>query len=70
MGATALQKYIGSFGGIGTLGIDPSSLYALNEFTKEYTPEKVYNNNGPFYRERNNVFIHFSSRSFRIMAWT
>ncbi|KAG6605772.1 ATP-dependent zinc metalloprotease FTSH 11, chloroplastic/mitochondrial, partial [Cucurbita argyrosperma subsp. sororia] len=41
MGATALQKYIGSFGGIGTLGIDPSSLYALNEFTKEYTPEKT-----------------------------
>ncbi|XP_022995426.1 ATP-dependent zinc metalloprotease FTSH 11, chloroplastic/mitochondrial-like [Cucurbita maxima] len=40
MGATAHQKYIGSFGGIGTSGIDPSSLYALNEFTKEYMPEK------------------------------
>lgn len=41
MGATALQKYIGSLGGIGTSGVGSSSSYAPKELNKEVTPEKV-----------------------------
>lgn len=40
MGATALQKYIGSLGGIGTSGVGSSSSYAPKELNKEVTPEK------------------------------
>ena len=41
MGATALQKYIGSLGGIGTSGVGSSSSYAPKELNKEVMPEKV-----------------------------
>ncbi|KAK8518332.1 hypothetical protein V6N13_027802 [Hibiscus sabdariffa] len=40
MGAAALQKYVGSFGGIGTSGVGSSSSYAPKELNKEVTPEK------------------------------
>lgn len=41
MGAAALQKYIGSLGGIGTSGVGSSSSYSPKELNKEITPEKV-----------------------------
>ena len=41
MGAAALQKYIGSLGGIGTSGVGSSSSYTPKELNKEITPEKV-----------------------------
>ncbi|XP_004498398.1 ATP-dependent zinc metalloprotease FTSH 11, chloroplastic/mitochondrial [Cicer arietinum] len=40
MGATALQKYIGSLGGIGTSGVGSSSSYTPKELNKEVMPEK------------------------------
>ncbi|GLU24383.1 hypothetical protein SLE2022_403230 [Rubroshorea leprosula] len=40
MGAAALQKYVGSLGGIGTSGVGSSSSYAPKELNKEVTPEK------------------------------
>ncbi|KAK7293538.1 hypothetical protein RJT34_16406 [Clitoria ternatea] len=40
MGAAALQKYIGSLGGIGTSGVGSSSSYAPKELNKEVMPEK------------------------------
>jgi len=41
MGAAALQKYIGSLGGIGSSGVGSSSSYAPKELNKEVMPEKV-----------------------------
>lgn len=41
MGAAALQKYVGSLGGIGTSGVGSSSSYAPKELNKEVMPEKV-----------------------------
>ncbi|EXB36818.1 ATP-dependent zinc metalloprotease FTSH 11 [Morus notabilis] len=40
MGAAALQKYIGSLGGIGTSGVGSSSSYTPKELNKEIMPEK------------------------------
>ncbi|XP_022888904.1 ATP-dependent zinc metalloprotease FTSH 11, chloroplastic/mitochondrial-like [Olea europaea var. sylvestris] len=40
MGAAALQKYIGSLGGMGTPGVGSSSSYAPKELSKEIMPEK------------------------------
>ncbi|XP_078429084.1 FTSH protease 11 [Wolffia australiana] len=40
MGAAALQKYVGSLGGIGTSGVGSSATYAPKEMTKEIMPEK------------------------------
>ncbi|KAJ4955790.1 hypothetical protein NE237_012573 [Protea cynaroides] len=40
MGAAALQKYVGSLGGIGTSGVGSGSSYAPKELNKEVTPEK------------------------------
>ncbi|KAF5731234.1 Cell division protease ftsH isoform 1 [Tripterygium wilfordii] len=40
MGAAALQKYIGSLGGIGTSGVGSSSSYNPKELNKEVMPEK------------------------------
>ncbi|XP_031494514.1 ATP-dependent zinc metalloprotease FTSH 9, chloroplastic/mitochondrial [Nymphaea colorata] len=40
MGAAALQKYVGSLGGIGSPGVGSSSSYAPKELNKEITPEK------------------------------
>ncbi|KAL5148740.1 ATP-dependent zinc metalloprotease FTSH 11, chloroplastic/mitochondrial [Glycine soja] len=40
MGAAALQKYIGSLGGIGPSGVGSSSSYAPKELNKEVMPEK------------------------------
>lgn len=40
MGAAALQKYIGSLGGIGASGVGSSSSYAPKELNKEVVPEK------------------------------
>ncbi|KAI4307138.1 hypothetical protein L6164_030357 [Bauhinia variegata] len=40
MGAAALQKYLGSLGGIGTSGVGSSSSYAPKELNKEVMPEK------------------------------
>lgn len=40
MGATALQKYITSLGGIGTSGVGSSSSYSTKELSKEVLPEK------------------------------
>ncbi|KAI4330927.1 hypothetical protein MLD38_029164 [Melastoma candidum] len=40
MGAAALQKCIGSLGGIGTSGVGSSSSYSTKELNKEVTPEK------------------------------
>lgn len=42
MGAAALQKYIGSLGGIGASGVGSSSSYIPKELNKEIMPEKVY----------------------------
>ena len=41
MGAAALQKYIGSLGGIGSSGVGSSSSYTPKELNKEVMPEKV-----------------------------
>lgn len=41
MGAAALQKYIGSLGGIGASGVGSSSSYSAKELNKDITPEKV-----------------------------
>eukprot|EP00262_Sarcandra_glabra_P005314 TRINITY_DN16751_c1_g1_i2.p1 TRINITY_DN16751_c1_g1~~TRINITY_DN16751_c1_g1_i2.p1 ORF type:complete len:789 (-),score=162.01 TRINITY_DN16751_c1_g1_i2:139-2505(-) len=40
MGAAALQKYVGSLGGIGPSGVGSSSSYAPKELNKEVMPEK------------------------------
>ncbi|KAJ6764828.1 ATP-DEPENDENT ZINC METALLOPROTEASE YME1L1 [Salix koriyanagi] len=40
MGAAALQKYIGSLGGIGASGVGSSSSYTPKELNKEVTPDK------------------------------
>ncbi|XP_073129796.1 ATP-dependent zinc metalloprotease FTSH 11, chloroplastic/mitochondrial [Henckelia pumila] len=40
MGATALQKYIGSLGGIGASGVGSSSSYSPKDLNKEIMPEK------------------------------
>ncbi|XP_021764559.1 ATP-dependent zinc metalloprotease FTSH 11, chloroplastic/mitochondrial-like [Chenopodium quinoa] len=40
MGATALQKYITSLGGIGTSGVGSNSSYSTKELSKEVVPEK------------------------------
>lgn len=40
MGAAALQKYIGSLGGIGSSGVGSSSSYTPKELNKEVMPEK------------------------------
>ncbi|KAM5573574.1 hypothetical protein ABKV19_013220 [Rosa sericea] len=40
MGAAALQKYIGSLGGIGASGVGSSSSYTPKELNKEVIPEK------------------------------
>ncbi|KAL5999045.1 ATP-dependent zinc metalloprotease FTSH 11, chloroplastic/mitochondrial [Asimina triloba] len=40
MGAAALQKYVGSLGGIGASGVGSSSSYAPKELNKEVMPEK------------------------------
>ncbi|KAK9994710.1 hypothetical protein SO802_024413 [Lithocarpus litseifolius] len=40
LGAAALQKYVGSLGGIGTSGVGSSSSYAPKELNKEVMPEK------------------------------
>ncbi|XP_052194238.1 ATP-dependent zinc metalloprotease FTSH 11, chloroplastic/mitochondrial [Diospyros lotus] len=40
IGAAALQKYIGSLGGIGASGVGSSSSYAPKELNKEIMPEK------------------------------
>ncbi|KAL5744784.1 hypothetical protein ACOSQ2_027900 [Xanthoceras sorbifolium] len=40
MGAAALQRYIGSLGGIGTSGVGSSSSYTPKELNKEVMPEK------------------------------
>jgi ATP-dependent metalloprotease len=41
MGAAALQKYIGSLGGIGASGAGSSSSYSPKEMNKDMMPEKV-----------------------------
>ncbi|KAE8724042.1 ATP-dependent zinc metalloprotease FTSH 11 [Hibiscus syriacus] len=41
MGASALQRYVGSLGGIGTSGVGSSSSYAPKELNKEVMPEKA-----------------------------
>ncbi|WOL20486.1 ATP-dependent zinc metalloprotease FTSH 9, chloroplastic/mitochondrial [Canna indica] len=40
LGAAALQKYVGSLGGIGTSGVGSSATYAPKELNKEILPEK------------------------------
>lgn len=40
MGAAALQKYVGSLGGIGASGVGSSSTYAPKDLNKEIMPEK------------------------------
>ncbi|KAF8380084.1 hypothetical protein HHK36_027554 [Tetracentron sinense] len=40
MGAAALQKYVGSLGGMGTSGVGSSSSYAPKDLNKEVMPEK------------------------------
>lgn len=40
MGASALQKYVNSLGGIGTSGVGSSSSYSTKELSKEVLPEK------------------------------
>ncbi|CAM8973481.1 unnamed protein product [Rhodiola kirilowii] len=40
MGAVALQRYIGSLGGIGASGVGSSASYAPKELNKEVSPEK------------------------------
>jgi ATP-dependent metalloprotease len=41
VGTTALQKYVGSLGGIGSSGVGSSSSYTPKEINKEVMPEKV-----------------------------
>ncbi|KAE8717472.1 ATP-dependent zinc metalloprotease FTSH 4 [Hibiscus syriacus] len=41
MGAAALQRYVGSLGGIGASGVGSSSSYAPKELNKEVMPEKA-----------------------------
>ncbi|PPS01397.1 hypothetical protein GOBAR_AA19259 [Gossypium barbadense] len=41
MGAAALQKYVGSLGGIGTSGVGSSSSYAPKDLNREVMPEKA-----------------------------
>lgn len=41
MGAAALQKYVGSLGGIGASGVGSSATYTPKELSKEIMPEKV-----------------------------
>lgn len=41
IGAAALQKYVGSLGGIGTSGVGSSATYASKDLNKEIMPEKV-----------------------------
>jgi ATP-dependent metalloprotease len=41
MGAAALQKYIGSLGGMGASGVGSSSSYSAKDLNKDVTPEKV-----------------------------
>lgn len=41
MGAAALQKYIGSLGGVETSGVGSTSSFSTKEVNKEITPEKV-----------------------------
>ncbi|ONM40429.1 ATP-dependent zinc metalloprotease FTSH 11 chloroplastic/mitochondrial [Zea mays] len=43
MGAAALQKYIGSLGGIGASGVGSSSSYSPKEMNKDIMPEKKTN---------------------------
>ncbi|KAG1367699.1 ATP-dependent zinc metalloprotease FTSH 11, chloroplastic/mitochondrial [Cocos nucifera] len=40
MGTAALQKYVGSLGGIGTSGVGSSATYSSKELNKEIMPEK------------------------------
>ncbi|KAJ8486695.1 hypothetical protein OPV22_019180 [Ensete ventricosum] len=40
LGAAALQKYVGSLGGIGTSGVGSSATYAPRELNKEILPDK------------------------------
>uniref|UniRef100_A0ACD5VMC7 Uncharacterized protein n=1 Tax=Avena sativa TaxID=4498 RepID=A0ACD5VMC7_AVESA len=40
MGAAALQKYIGSLGGMGASGVGSSSSYSAKDLNKDITPEK------------------------------
>ncbi|KAJ6825826.1 ATP-dependent zinc metalloprotease FTSH 11, chloroplastic/mitochondrial isoform X1 [Iris pallida] len=40
MGTAALQKYVGSLGGIGTSGVGSSASYAPKDLNKEIMPEK------------------------------
>ncbi|KAK1665717.1 hypothetical protein QYE76_053876 [Lolium multiflorum] len=40
MGAAALQKYIGSLGGMGASGVGSSSSYSAKDLNKDVTPEK------------------------------
>ncbi|KAM0938464.1 putative peptidase M41, AAA+ ATPase domain, ATPase, AAA-type, core, peptidase, FtsH [Dioscorea sansibarensis] len=40
MGAAALQKYVGSLGGIGASGVGSSATYTPKELSKEIMPEK------------------------------
>ncbi|XP_073115064.1 ATP-dependent zinc metalloprotease FTSH 11, chloroplastic/mitochondrial-like isoform X2 [Elaeis guineensis] len=40
IGAAALQKYVGSLGGIGTSGVGSSATYSSKELNKEIMPEK------------------------------
>ncbi|KAL0886602.1 hypothetical protein Bca101_010585 [Brassica carinata] len=40
VGAAALQKYIGSLGGVGTSGVGSTSSFSTKEVNKEITPEK------------------------------
>lgn len=41
MGAVALHKFVGSFGGIGNSGVSSSTSYAPKEVNKDVMPEKV-----------------------------
>jgi len=41
MGASALQKYVASLGGIGASGVGSSATYAPKDLNKEIMPEKV-----------------------------
>ncbi|CAN6860932.1 unnamed protein product [Brassica oleracea] len=42
MGAAALQKYIGSLGGVGTSGVGSTSSFSTKEVNKQITPEKTF----------------------------
>lgn len=41
MRTAAVQRYVGSLGGIGASGVGSSSSYAPKELNKEIMPEKV-----------------------------